>query len=131
MKRRKIMKQSKKVKQTRVRREIVEPFKIHWWQEIEPRGAALLGQALRPCLFVLKNRGSHEVRLRTSRGDDVDISPGVVRVIYIEDDVRVENNGETRVLIEFDILACHDAALELAIRYLITGGGPIRRPRRI
>jgi hypothetical protein len=99
-----MMKHSKKAKPIRVRREPSELSRVHWWQEIQPRGAALLGIALQPFLFIVKNLGSHGVRLRTSRGDDVEISPGVVRAIYIEGDLRVENHGESRVVVEFDFV---------------------------
>jgi hypothetical protein len=89
---------------SRVHRKPANAFNAHWWQWIEPGGAALLGEALGPCNFILKNHGTQNVRLRTSRGDDVEIIPGHVRAIYIEDDLRVHNHGETRVIIEFDFL---------------------------
>jgi hypothetical protein len=65
-----------------------------WTQRIEPKGAALLSETLRPCHLVIKNHGPNNVRLVAQYGDLMDLSPGVVRSTYANGTIRVENTGE-------------------------------------
>ncbi len=75
-----------------------------WTQQIEPKGAALLSQLLKPCTFVVKNHGPASVRLVAQYGDLMDLAPGAVRATYANGTITVENTGETSVTIEFDFL---------------------------
>src|SRR2546423_13654765 len=72
-----------------------------WTQWIEPKGAALISQTLRPCHFVIKNHGPNSIRLVTEYGDLMDLAPGAVRATYASGTLTVENGGEKSVLIEF------------------------------
>ena len=78
-----------------------------WTMWIEPRGAALLSQTLRPCHFVIKNHGSYNLRLVALGGDLMDLSAGTVRATYARGTITVENKGEKWVLIEFEFLPIH------------------------
>src|SRR5947209_19476067 len=75
-----------------------------WTQQIEPKGAALLSQLLKPCTFVVKNHGPASVRLAAQYGDLMDLAPGAVRATYANATITVENTGETSVTIEIDFL---------------------------
>jgi hypothetical protein len=75
-----------------------------WTQQIEPKGAALLSETLRPCHLVVKNHGPNGVKLVAQYGDLMDLGPGAVRATYASGTIRVENTGEKKVLIEFDFL---------------------------
>jgi hypothetical protein len=76
----------------------------YWTQRIEPKGAALLSETLRPCHLVVKNHGAHNILLVAQYGDLMDLAPGAVRATYASGTIRVENNGEESVLIEFEIV---------------------------
>src|SRR5271155_4896441 len=76
-----------------------------WTQRIEPKGAALISETLMPCHFVIKNHGSHTIKLVAHHGDLMDLAPGAVRATYSHGIIRVENRDEkSAVLIEFDFL---------------------------
>jgi hypothetical protein len=75
-----------------------------WTQQIAPKGAALLSQTLRPCLFVIKNHGSNDIKLVAQHGDLMDLPPGAVRATYARGTVTVENSGDEPALIEFEFL---------------------------
>lgn len=75
-----------------------------WTQRIEPKGAALLSQALMRVYFVVKNHGPDTVRLVAESGDLMDLSAGAVRATYAHGSIRVENRSDRSVLIEFDFL---------------------------
>jgi hypothetical protein len=75
-----------------------------WTQRIAPKGAALLSQTLRPCLFVIKNHGPNGIMLVAQYGDLIDLPPGAVRATYALGTTTVENRGEQPVLIEFEFL---------------------------
>jgi hypothetical protein len=75
-----------------------------WTMWIEPKGAALLSQTLRPCHFVVKNHGPNNISLVAQYGDLMDLGPGAVRATYARGTVTVENWGEKSALIEFEFL---------------------------
>jgi hypothetical protein len=75
-----------------------------WTQWIEPKGAALLSETLGRAHFVIKNHGPNGVFLVAAHGDAMDLPAGAVRVTYVYGMVRVENNSEDPVLVEFDFL---------------------------
>ena len=75
-----------------------------WTQWIEPKGAALLSQTLRPSHFVIKNHGPSGVKLLAEYGDLMDLGPGQVRATYANGTVTVQNRGEKSMLIEFEFL---------------------------
>jgi hypothetical protein len=95
-------KQSKMVKLTGNRGGPDEPNYRHWTQWIEPKGAALLSETLRPVHFVVKNLGSNNVLVAAEHGDLMELSPGVARATYARGTIRVENLGEKPALIEFE-----------------------------
>ena len=76
----------------------------HWTQWIPPKGAALLAQMIGRCRFIIKNHGPESVKLVAALGDLMDLPAGTVRATYACDMIRVENNSEKSVLIEFDFL---------------------------
>jgi hypothetical protein len=76
----------------------------HWTQWIQPKGAALLAQMMGRCRFIIKNHGPESVKLAAALGDLMDLPAGAVRATYASDMIRVENNSEKSVLIEFDFL---------------------------
>jgi hypothetical protein len=76
----------------------------HWIQRIPPKGAALLAQMMGRCRFIIKNHGPESVKLVAAQGDLMDLPAGAVRATYAADLIRVENNSEKSVLIEFDFL---------------------------
>jgi hypothetical protein len=75
-----------------------------WTQKIEPKDAALLSENLRPCHLVVKNHGTHNILLVAHHGDLMDLAPGAVRATYASGTIRVQNNGDKSVLIEFEIV---------------------------
>ena len=79
----------------------------HWGQWIPPRSAALLSERLLRCYFVVKNHGPGTVRLFAKNGDDYDVPEGAVRATYAYAIIRVKNNGENPVFIEFDFRPLH------------------------
>ena len=56
------------------------------------------------CRFIIKNHGPESVKLVAALGDLMDLPAGTVRATYACDMIRVENNSEKAVLIEFDFL---------------------------
>jgi hypothetical protein len=80
------------------------PAERFWTQWIEPKGAALLSETLGPCYFVIKNQGPGGIMLVAGAGDLMDLPAGKVRATYAHGTIRVENRGETSVLIQFDFL---------------------------
>ena len=79
----------------------------HWTQWIDPKGAALLSETLGRAHFVCKNHGPNGVTLVAAHGDLMDLPAGAVRATYAHGTVRVENESEESVLIEFDFLPLH------------------------
>ena len=76
----------------------------HWNQWIAPKGAALLAEALGRVHFVIKNHGPNGVFLVAAHGDAMDLPSGAVRATYAHGTVRVENDSEDPVLVEFEFL---------------------------
>jgi len=75
-----------------------------WTQWIEPKSAALLSETLGRCNFVVKNHGPNTILLAAQHGDLMDVRAGDVRATYAYGTIRVENRGESPVLIEFEYL---------------------------
>ncbi|HXW64793.1 MAG TPA: hypothetical protein VEK74_06905 [Burkholderiaceae bacterium] len=79
----------------------------HWTQLIKPKGAALLAETLGRVHLIVKNHGPNGVFLVAAHGDAMDLPAGAVRATYAYGMVRVENESEDPVLIEFDIQPIH------------------------
>jgi hypothetical protein len=75
-----------------------------WTRRIEPKGAVLLSENLRPCHLVVKNHGAYNILLVAQYGDLMDLAPGDVRATCASGTIGVENKGEESVLIEFEIV---------------------------
>ena len=69
-----------------------------------PPVVAKLSENLKPCHLVVKNHGAHNILLVSYYGDLMDLAPGDVRATYASGTIRIENNGEESVLIEFEIV---------------------------
>jgi hypothetical protein len=76
----------------------------HWTMEIEPRGAALIAQTLRPCHLVIKNHGPGQLWLVANGGDLMDLPPGTLRATYVRGALTVEVRDEKPALMELDFL---------------------------
>ena len=74
----------------------------HWTVSIEPRGAAFISQTLRPCHMVIQNHGPGQIWLAAGYGDLMDLSPGKLRVTYVQGNLTVQVRGDQPALIELE-----------------------------
>src|SRR5262249_47559914 len=79
----------------------------HWWQWIKGKEAAFLAQTLGRTQFVIKNHGPNGVTLVAANGDLMELAAGAVRATYAYGTIRVENQSEASVLVEFDFVPLH------------------------
>jgi len=74
----------------------------HWTVSINPRGAALIAQTLRPCHLVIQNHGPGQVWLVAGGGDLMDLTPGDLRATYVRGVLTVEVRDDKPALIELE-----------------------------
>jgi len=74
----------------------------HWTVSINPRGAALIAQTLRPCHLVIQNHGPGQIWLVAGDGDLMDLPAGELRATYVRGVLTVEVRDDKPALIELE-----------------------------
>ncbi|MGD0420819.1 MAG: hypothetical protein ABSA68_14765 [Xanthobacteraceae bacterium] len=75
----------------------------HWFQRVEPNGAAVLADKIARCTVVVKNFGPAEVKI-SAYGAIMLLSAGEVRGTEAWGDVTVQNQYDEPALIAFDFV---------------------------